>query len=142
MFKKEEEGYFSVEASFLLPFLTLIIWFFIMTGFFLYNVSYLQQSAYVAAIRGASLKREGRSVIEMQTKSYVDELLKEKLILVDDWNSTIKIDSNHVTVTIEAIIEQPVFSILSEKLGSWEIKVKSRAIRDNPVKIIRNEKRN
>ena len=141
MFKEEGGGYLSIEASFLLPFITLIIWFLIVTGFFLYNASYVRQSAYVAAVRGASMKRAGRVEIETETEIQIKKLLEDKLIMIDEWNYNITVNLSHVNVIIEAKIKQPVFSIISKKLGIYNIRAKGSAVRYDPVKIIRDSRK-
>ena len=141
MFRKEIEGYLSIEASFLLPFTTLLLWFLIVTGFFLYNVSYIRQSAYVASVRGASMKRAGREEIETETETQIEKLLENKLIMIDRWSCNIRVDLSHVNVTIETEMKQPIFSIISKKLGLYSIRGSGSAVRFDPVKIIRDSRK-
>lgn len=139
--KREARGYLSIEASFLLPLITLVIWFLIMIGFFLYNASYLHQTAYVAAVRGAAMRREGRETVEQETEVQIKRLLEDKLVMIKSYDYQVKVNTSHVIVTIEAKIEYPIFSFISEKLGLWKMKAKGSAIRDNPVNLIRESRK-
>ena len=130
-------AYMTVEAAFIVPFVTLGIVFLIICGFYLYNVSYIKQTAYIAAVRGAAFKSNKNDVVESKTKKQLDILLENKLLMMGKPDYQVKVNYTKIKVSINAVMNIPVLSMISDKIAIWKIEADSEVIRDNPVEIIR-----
>ena len=127
----------TVEASYILPFVTLGIVFLLICGFYFYNVAYIHQTAYRAALRGAAIKNASQAEIEDKIKNQINGLLQNKLLMAEQPDYKVKAGLSKVRVTIEVSMKIPVLSRFMEKIDLWKIKADSEAVRDHPVEIIR-----
>ena len=94
------DGYMTVEAGFIIPFVFIIFMIMVYFVFYLFNNSVLYQKTYIAALRGQQLRTasvgETRDYIEKQ----LDELLNEQIFQYQlDYGvtvntSSIKVSSN------------------------------------------------
>ena len=80
---RQTRAYMTVEAALIIPFVTLGIVFLIICGFYLYNASYIKQTAYVAAVRGAALKYNNDNEIKRKTEEQLKLLLDNKLLMMN-----------------------------------------------------------
>ena len=79
--KKEKNmtGYLSLEASFVVPLVFMLFILSIYFTFFLYNHLVVNQSCYIAALRGSRLKNSADKVVEAYTGDELCKLLDEQI---------------------------------------------------------------
>lgn len=135
------KGYMTIEASLLMPMLLCSIIFTMYTGMYLYDNCVIQQSAYIAALRGANQTREGDDKIKQVTEEALSKVLGKRLVMIPGIQKEIQINRSSVTVTITATMEMPFSSFLTEELKLWQIQKKGTANRLDPVKNIRDMRR-
>ena len=138
MFRNKIFCYFTVEASFIMPMVTIGIWFILMLGFYLYNLCCITEICSVSALRGAALKKESKQEIEQIINEEINKMTEERLILMEEKEFKIVVMDKEIFVKIQGKMKFPVFSFLSDILQIWEMKAESRISRNNPVQIIRN----
>ena len=80
MCKKEEQAYMTVEASLVLPTIIGGIIFILYLGIFLYNYCTINQTAYIAALRGSQIKNVSTDEIDNYVKKQIDELLFQQIL--------------------------------------------------------------
>lgn len=69
----------TLEATFIIPFITIILVIFIYLAFFVYNRCVLSQSIYITALRG-SLSENGENVIEQEMKNEIMKDVSNKVL--------------------------------------------------------------
>lgn len=130
------EGYFTVEATLIMPIVLYVCFFIIYTGFYWYDKCLMKQDAYRAALAGSSIYRDDNQKVYNTVADTIARLAEDKYIATD-YTVAITVQSK-VNVTISGQIAMP-FHGLAKLLGKekWEIseKVESKCI--NPVVFIR-----
>ena len=140
MKENEKNAYMTVEASFLFPLIFGAILFTISLALYLYNATVLKQIASIVALRGS-----GQEVAEEELDGYletqVDQLVKERLILVSKVEKKIQVRESKVLVRLKANVNLPFLEIPFLNFKWQELEFESRAERIHPVKIIRDMRR-
>lgn len=130
------EGYFTVEATLIMPIVLYVCVFIIYTGFYWYDRCLMRQDAYRAALAGSSIYRDDNQKVYNTVADTIARLAEDKYIATD-YAVVITVQSK-VNVAISGQIAMP-FHGLAKLLGKekWEISenVESKCI--NPVVFIR-----
>lgn len=126
--RSERKGYMTLEASFLVPaavFLTALL---MLLSFYLYTVSFLNQAAYIAALRASLILEGDRKNVAGRE---LERLLQEAVIPVRELETEISVTPLAVTVELEAQLSLPSLHLLPLKERAWQIEAKGKAqIRD------------
>ena len=110
-------------------------------GFYLYNLATIQQTAYIAALRGSQIKQASSSQIQNYVEEQVDELLSEKILARENIRKEVKVSAGSIKVKIYTNIQTIFLSELSLDKREWEIKGEAQVNRVNPIEIIRGVRR-
>ena len=137
MCKKEEQAYMTVEASVVLPTVIGGIIFILYLGIFLYNYCTINQTAYIAALRGSQIKNVSTDEIDNYVKKQIDELLFQNILAREEVKKEVSTSIGKVTVKMSTDVNIPFSDLLSAKIHIWEIKTEGYANRVNPIEIIR-----
>ena len=137
MCKKEEQAYMTVEASLVLPTIIGGIIFILYLGIFLYNYCTINQTAYIAALRGSQIKNVSTDEIDNYVKKQIDELLFQNILAREEVKKEVRTSIGKVTVKMSTDVNIPFTDLLSAKIHIWEIKTEGYANRVNPIEIIR-----
>lgn len=137
MCKKEEQAYMTVEASLVLPTIIGGIIFILYLGIFLYNYCTINQTAYIAALRGSQIKNVSTDEIDNYVKKQIDELLFQNILAREEVKKEVSTSIGKVTVKMSTDVNIPFSDLLSAKIHIWEIKTEGYANRVNPIEIIR-----
>ena len=137
MCKKEEQAYMTVEASLVLPTVIGGIIFILYLGIFLYNYCTINQTAYIAALRGSQIKNVSTDEIDNYVKKQIDELLFQNILAREEVKKEVRTSIGKVTVKMSTDVNIPFSDLLSAKIHIWEIKTEGYANRVNPIEIIR-----
>ena len=137
MCKKEEQAYMTVEASLVLPTVIGGIIFILYLGIFLYNYCTINQTAYIAALRGSQIKNVSTDEIDNYVKKQIDELLFQNILAREEVKKEVSTSIGKVTVKMSTDVNIPFSDLLSAKIHIWEIKTEGYANRVNPIEIIR-----
>lgn len=137
MCKKEEQAYMTVEASLVLPTIIGGVIFILYLGIFLYNYCTINQTAYIAALRGSQIKNVSTDEIDNYVKKQIDELLFQNILAREEVKKEVSTSIGKVTVKMSTDVNIPFSDLLSAKIHIWEIKTEGYANRVNPIEIIR-----
>ena len=141
MDKKSIKGYMTVEASLLIPFFVILIYFIVFLGFYLYNGCALSGISYASAIRGANIREKSREEIKYLVNNMAEEMMEERLVMVNQRNSEVMVNGRRIKVRVYASMEFPVLNLISERLFLWETEREAEAIRELPEEDIREKRR-
>lgn len=141
MYKKEKSAYLTIEASLVIPAVIGGIVFVLYIGFYLYNLATIQQTAYIAALRGSQIKRVSSIQIQNYVEEQVDELLSGKILAKENIRTEVKVSVSSIKVKIYTNVKIIFLSLLPLEEKDWEIKGEAQVNRVNPIKIIRGVRR-
>lgn len=124
-----ENGYMTLEASLLMPITAVLCGFLMILAFYLYTVAFLNQAAYIAALRG-SLARTERDRGAVASEE-LEKLLEERILPIRNLNKEVTSTGLEVKVTLEAEIALPFPGIFPLENRVWHIRAEKHArIRD------------
>lgn len=135
---KKLKGSYTVEASLLFPFILTVIVMIIYLAFFIHDRCVMNTAAYQAALRGSREKSSSGKAIGITEKA-AEELLAGTLIATENVSHDVNITDKEISVIYEGTMKIPA-GILFMRINGSEgipIKVKSTAIRKDPIKFIR-----
>lgn len=135
--RKRVAGYISVESSFIMPCVMVILALIIYWTFYMYNRCVLYQDCYIAALRGAQLAHEDKKKILSETELAIMKLLENQLyqyqkepeVVVSDSMISVKA-SNRIDITVPQIIGGKNNNLISNREADSKI--------INPSTLIRN----
>ena len=129
MYKKQLTGSMTIEASFLIPIVFMILMELIFTFFFMHDKNLLHGTAYEAVVVGSTKMREKEKITEQELIAYCQERLKQKCIFLTYQQIKVSIDEKEIRVQITA------------SKGRKSIEVEKRMPVTNPEERIRDIKR-
>ena len=131
-------GYFTIEASLIVPYVFILLMLSILLSFFLYNHCILYQSCYLAALRGQQLKEVSDSGMESYINVELSKLLNEQIYQYQV-NGCAEVTPFTVSVTARTSFENSLknFGLYDEELFESEKIVK--VVRINPSETIRTK---
>ena len=94
------DGYFTVEASYIIPIAFLLIIVLLYFGFFCYEKSISVQCCYLAALRGSNEWELSGGELEQYVNQIMKQLLEEKQLYEIDKEYQVKTGVTGVTVSI------------------------------------------
>lgn len=77
--RKKINGYMTIEASFIIPFVFMLFVLIIYFSFYLYNQCVVYQDCYIAALRGSQIRNSSTSYVESITEKHIDSLLDNQI---------------------------------------------------------------
>lgn len=139
MEKRKFNGYFTVEAAFIMPIVICVLALLCYMGFFMCNRCLLLQDTYIMGLRGS--REEGLN--NEETAAYVlkqgNEILP-KYYAVSQIDKNVEVGLREITVTLCCDMKVP-FAFLAweeEKMSSvWELREEKKIDRTKPVDFIR-----
>lgn len=139
----ELKGSYTIEAALLMPFLLGVLILMIDTAFYLHDRMVIEKAAGIGALRGSLQRQLSDLEIKDATEKECNELVKNKLLSVRNVNTSIKVTSKQVEVTMEGRVWMP----LTGGITAWFhrpaffIHACRKAVRLEQVKFIRGVKR-
>lgn len=130
----------TIEASVIFPMITGGIIFTIYLGIYLYNVSVIKQTAYIAALRGSQMVTDSSDEVEAYVKEQLESLLDQKIIMKKDIEQEIKVSVGTVKVKLSMNLAPPLGEGIFSEMGLWKIEKEVRMERYHPVDFIRKVK--
>ena len=128
----------TVEASLLIPMAVMLCAFIMFLSFYLYTLAFLNQAAYIAALRG-SLAGAGKAGAVAETE--LSRLLEDRLLPVGNLNREVSVTATSVRVVLQAEISLPVTRILPAETGILHIRADKSAFFRDAVAFIRGVRR-
>lgn len=136
--RKSKGAYMTLEASLLMPVIVVLCVFTMLLSFYLYTTAFLNQAAYIAALRG-SLTEEGDPAAV--TEAELSRLLEERILPVRNPDREISVTGTSVRVVLEAEISLPVSGILPVETQIWRIRADKKAFFRDAAAFIRGVRR-
>lgn len=137
---KQEEAYFTVEASLIMPIVLLSTVMMIFLAFYSYDRCILECSAYEAAMRGTGGHLSSAREAEEAACAAAGMLVEEKLFAIHDLQYQVKVDANKVTVRYHCTVNMPLLTWLSEYVSgiNLDLDISRMANRNRPARMIRD----
>lgn len=124
----------TTEASLLIPLVVILTVFLMFLAFYLYTVCFLNQAAYIAALRGSqSMSGDVQAVTEQE----LEKLLAGRLLPVRELNKEVSTSIMSVEVRLEAELALPFVEILPVEKSVWMVSARKKAGIRNAVNYIR-----
>ena len=135
--KRLYDGYFTVEASFIIPLSFLLVILLLYFGFFCYEKSVSVQCCYLAALRGSNEWELTGNKLDQYVRTSFEKLLEEKQLyeIEKEWNIDTSIVG--VKVSIEENMKVPFSKIRGDDITGWNINSEKNAVRNKPSSYIR-----
>jgi len=137
---KKMGGYFTVEATFLMPIFVCVIALLCYLAFYMCNRTMLIQDAYILGLRG-SLKQESANGEVAAYISQQGKGMDTKYYAVSKMGRQIQVNGREISVEFEFEMQVP-FAFFAWENGQfmsriWKIKERKTIDRTNPVDFIR-----
>lgn len=132
---ERSNGYMTLEASLLMPMTAMLCGFLMLLSFYLYTVTFLNQAAYIAALRG-SLARAGRDRGTVASEE-MERILEESVLPVRNLKKEVTATGLEVKVTLEVEISLPFPEIFPLENRVWQIRAEKRVRIRSAVAFIR-----
>lgn len=134
--KRRFKASYTIEASYILPIIIVLIWYLLFLSFFLYDQCVIMQGSYQAALRAERLlgTKEEKEALAF-TKYEVD--VKKKLIYMMP-EKEIEVDEDRILLRTNSEMKFPG-GIFFQK--SWKARQQQKAASYEPVKFIRECRR-
>lgn len=138
-----EDGYMTVEAALLFPIIFTIIIQLLYLGFFMYDRCLLENSAYIAALRGSRIQLADNNEIYDKTYILAQELVNKRMFAATNARLHVKVSFDEVVVGYDAEVIPPVGTLLVRVLNhnGFQIHVEKHAKRILTIPIIREFRR-
>lgn len=137
--QKSVQGYMTLEAAFIIPWVIFLFVFLIYTAFYLYDKCVLFQDAYTLCFR-ASIQKEENGVLNY-ISSHMESQFGRKYFGVGSVEKSAEQSDKEVCVYGTCCIKIPFrhFFVMAEEDG-WRIQTQAAAQIINPVDIIRKSR--
>ena len=96
MYKDRKKAYMTVEASLVFPMILGGIIFTIYMGFYLYNITVINQVSYIAALRGSRQVQLSDTELKKYVEKQLEQLIDDKLFFVTGVSKEIDISINKI----------------------------------------------
>ena len=131
------DGYFTVEASLIVPIAFLLMILLLYFGLYCYEKSISVQCCYLAALRGSNEWDLSGKELEQYVNQVMEQLLEEKHLYEIEKTYSVDAGIREVTVMMEENIDVPFAKARGDDINVWEINSEKEAIRNIPSVYIR-----
>lgn len=133
---RKQNGYMTLEASLIMPFVLYICLFIIYIGFFLYDRCIFMQDCYRIALRGSSVYRDNNQDVYNAAYAYLNKITPGKYI-TNNYEFNISVEKE-ITVNASGEYIKPLLKMLwMEGNKTWTINSEEESKCINPTIIIR-----
>lgn len=140
MKKKNCNAYFTVEATFIIPMVLLLIVLMIQYGFFCYEKSLSLQCCYLAALRASNEWELTGKEIENFAASEMENLLEERALYPINRGIRATITLIGLEVEMQGNMEILFWEMDEKSMDVWEVNAKKSAAKTIPSEYIRKYK--
>lgn len=132
-------GYYTVEASLILPFTTLIIFVMTYMSFYAYDRCVIKECVNQATIIASSNMIHSNETARKKAKEELEKLIDGRLIAVSDINYDTRVNVGKVIVNYECKVDMPFSSLVATLFGNRELKinVEEEALINRQVTVVR-----
>jgi len=131
------DGYFTVEASYIIPMAFLLMILLLYFGFYCYEKSISIQCCYLAALRGSNEWDLSGRELEQYVNQVMEQLLEEKQLYEIEKTYSVDTGIMSIRVMMEENVDVPFAKARGDDINGWEINSKKEAIRNIPSVYIR-----
>ncbi|MDD3368622.1 MAG: hypothetical protein PHP50_06985 [Lachnospiraceae bacterium] len=137
---KCEDGYFTIEATLLMPVIIMVILFLYYVSFYLYDCCLLSQDAYLVVLEGGRNMYDDTETATQKAQSMINQQYFDKYMSWKANKNELYVDDKNITVIQSGQVRVPMFSKHFWKFErqNFFIKVKREGKRRDPVTFIRN----
>ena len=111
--------------------------------FYLHDKAVLNQFAYVTALKVSELNTDREDIIKAKVKEYESELLKNKVLAINNLSSSITVKDSQITLIYDGYISIPFENMITFLYHKSELKitVSKKVYITKPVSFIRRMKK-
>lgn len=131
------DGYFTVEASYIIPMAFLLMILLLYFGFYCYEKSISIQCCYLAALRGSNEWDLSGRELEQYVNQVMEQLLEEKQLYEIEKTYSVDTGIMSIRVMMEENVDVPFAKARGDDINGLEINSKKEAIRNIPSVYIR-----
>ena len=135
--RKVYDAYLTIEASFIMPIVLLVLVLLIQWGFFCYEKSVSLQCCYLAALRASNEWELSAGEMETYAKEQAKSLLKERNLYPVDRDSRANVRLSGIEVELDAYMEVLFAQARGDTTDGWEWEEKKQACTIIPSAYIR-----
>lgn len=135
--KNIQNGYMTLEAALLFPIIFTSIVLLIYLSFFIYDRCRLENSAYIAALRGSRMITEENEEIYEEVSRLATELVEGHLIAARDVTQHVEVSMNEVKVSYTARVVPPYGTLLMQMVNRDIFKIKAEE-KASKIRILMN----
>ena len=117
----EQDAYFTLEASLIIPLVILFITAMIFMTFYSYDRCVMETAAYEAALQGTSNHIKDANEAAKVSEEAAEFLVSDKLFAIRDVTYKVDVDANKVTVTYTGTVNMPCITWLVEHVGNVDM---------------------
>lgn len=135
--KQKMRGYMTIEASFIIPCVFVIIFLLIYFGFYCFDRCVSLQNSYIVALRTSNQWEAGESQKKEYAKKEWEQITKDLFIFLEDKKFQIDVKGDLHTVGFCAEIENKLYEIFSFGPGKFQLSESMKARKIHPANVIR-----
>lgn len=135
--KSYYDGYMTVEASFVVPLVVMIILLLLYWGFFCYDKTVSIQCSYLAALRTSNQWDLTSSEAEQEALEELEQLTEEKFLFIKRGDLLAKAGILNIETAVTGKMEILFSKIRGDDMTEWQIDSKKSASRLKPASYIR-----
>ncbi|MBD5493085.1 MAG: hypothetical protein HDR12_01550 [Lachnospiraceae bacterium] len=129
-------GYMTLEACFIMPWVIFMFVFLIYISFYSYDKCVLFQDVYTLCLRGSIQKEEGGAVSYINT--HMNEQFGKKYFGTDKVVGSAEQHGQEINVYARCSVQVPFNHFMTMvKAGGWQIQAEGKAWEINPTKLLR-----
>ena len=135
--KKYYDGYLTIEASFIIPAVLMILLLLLYWGFYCYDKSVSVQCSYIAALRGSNQWELSDGQIEAYTLEQLEKLTGETLLYLKTEESYVDVGILEIKAGVKGGMDILFSKLRGDTMERWDTESEKKAYRLKPASYIR-----
>lgn len=135
--RKYYDGYLTIEASFLIPAVLMILLLLLYWGFYCYDKSVSVQCSYIAALRGSNQWELSDGQLETYTLEQLEKLTGETLLYLKTEKTYADVEILEIKAGVEGGMDILFSKLRGDTMERWDTESEKKAYRLKPASYIR-----
>lgn len=131
------DGYLTVEASFLVPLVFIVLLLLTYWGFYCYDKSVSIQCSYLAALRGANQWEISAAQQEMFALEQLEKLTDETFLFMKKDNLSVDVGLTEIKAGVLGDMDILLGKLKGDVMERWTVESEKKAYRLKPTSFIR-----
>lgn len=135
--KRYLEGYLTVEATFIIPIVVMIIGLLLYWGFYCYDKSVSLQCSYLAALRGSNEWEQSNNEVEQLVAQNLEQLTEETVLYMEMEELDVQVGLVNIEAEVSGAMDILFSKLRGDTMTRWNLNSKKSAHRLKPSSYIR-----